>query len=274
MLFNRIVEVLIGEPGQENIFIPNEFRVVFNITKTIKEDINSCQLNIYNLKQETRDKILKPGFRVIIQAGYSNAEIISISDIIRSNIKYDIPDIITEIEAGDGARADIDIDLSFEAGRPVSDVLDIVSGKLGLPVRDTGVEVNGEYLQGVSFSGSAKTALTRITRKANLTWSIQDGQLQILSSKGTANNRAIVLNKTTGLVNRPEKLDSLQFNENNENAGYKIKSLLNPKLEPGGIVFVESESLTGQFKINTVRHYGDNRGSQWNTEAEIYEQSE
>ena len=54
-------------------------------------------------------------------------------------------------------------------------------------------------------------------------------------------------------------------------AGWKLQSLLNPTLNPGDLVKIETRDVTGWFKIESLRHTGQYRGSDWYTEMEVYE---
>jgi hypothetical protein len=52
--------------------------------------------------------------------------------------------------------------------------------------------------------------------------------------------------------------------------GYKVKSLLQPQLEPGGYVQLKTESILGEFfRIEELTHTGDTDGSEWHTEITL-----
>lgn len=49
--------------------------------------------------------------------------------------------------------------------------------------------------------------------------------------------------------------------------GYKVKSLLQPTIEPGGYVQVKSKSINGEFfRVETLTHIGDTHAQDWHTE--------
>mgnify|MGYP003423069200 FL=1 len=75
----------------------------------------------------------------------------------------------------------------------------------------------------------------------------------------------VFLSDKTGLVESPEliiKTKNLDLINKNE---YKVVSLLQPQLEAGDLVQVESIVLTGVFVIKELIHTGDTRGNDWYT---------
>lgn len=54
-------------------------------------------------------------------------------------------------------------------------------------------------------------------------------------------------------------------------AGWKIKTLLSPTISPGDAVKVESEIISGWFKVESIKHSGDSYGGDWVSEIELIE---
>jgi hypothetical protein len=99
-------------------------------------------------------------------------------------------------------------------------------------------------------------------------------------------SKIILLSPETGLIGSPEKLrdDSIALygtqNRKKETikvvgatgkkyrksvgGGYKIKSLLQPFVEPGSVVQVKSDTINDvQFRVVEVEHVGDTHGNDW-----------
>ncbi len=160
---------------------------------------------------------------------------------------------------------------SFAAGATVDRVLNRIAEELALARRATGVEITGVYQEGVSFSGTAKDALDQVTRKAGLTWSIQNRELQILDRVDASQSRGPLLTPSTGLLDSPSPLEETgEENERRRGTGYEVRSILNPKIRPGERVVVESRDVEGQFRVDTVVHKGATRGNDWISTAEAF----
>ena len=274
-LFDRRVVVTIGPEGGEGLRLDERFHIEFSVVKTVGQETNRIDCTIYGLSDQTRARINDSGSQVIqIEAGYADGvEVLAIGDITRVVTEYHLPEIRTVIEAGDGARAlrDRRVNLSFEAGASVQRVLDRIAQELALGTRATGARAEGAYREGVSFSGTARDALNRVTQRAGLTWSIQNGELQILDRVDAAQGRGVLLTPQTGLIGSPRALEEqVEINERRRGDGFEVVSLLQPKIRPGELVVIQSRDVDGQFRVDTVTHSGSTRGNDWETTAEVY----
>ena len=274
ILFDRRCAVTVGEEGGTGTRIDERFRVVFRVVKTLTTDTNVSDVQIFGLGDSLRQQFLVPGQVMQIEAGYAEgSEILSIADITNASIQRQPPEIITKLECQDGAQAlkERKVALSFAPETPVQRVLDKLAQELALGQRVTGVEVQGVYRNGLTLSTTIRDALNRVTRKAGVTWSIQDRQLQILDREQASQGQGVLLNPTSGLINSPERIDDPENEEElRRGVGYRVRSLLNPKIRPGEQLILESADVEGQFRIDTVEHTGDTRGNEWYTEAEVY----
>lgn len=273
-LFDRKCILTVGEAGARGVQFDERLHVTFRVVKSLGAEINRAEFEVYGLSPESRNRCLQKDLVVQFEAGYvSNYELLTIADITRAVVSYEPPDIITKIEAGDGARAlrDRKVNLSFSAGASVQRVFDAVAGELGLGERATGVPVQGEYQEGVSFSTTAREALNKVARRAGVVWSIQDGDLYIAKRDLPVDGRGVLLSPGTGLIGSPEPLEDPEPDlETKGGAGYRVRSLLQPKIRPGERVIIEARDVSGVFRVDVVEHVGDTRGNEWHTEAEVY----
>ncbi|TQE99504.1 MAG: hypothetical protein FKY71_08335 [Spiribacter salinus] len=272
--FGRRCRITVGEEGGTGVLVDEQFRVVFTVQRTIGQEVNSSLVEVYGLSPDTRKKFLEPNQVCRVEAGYKdNVEVLGIADITRALVRREPPDIVTELQLGDGARAlrDRKVNLSFEAGASVQRVLDRIAQELALGSRATGVQVEGAYREGVSFSGTAREALNSVTKRAGVVWSIQNGDLQISDRKLANQGRGVLLRPNTGLIRSPEPLeDREQETEQRRGAGYRVWCLLNPKIIPGDRLVIESAEVEGTFRVDSVQHSGDTRGNEWLSEVEVY----
>jgi hypothetical protein len=244
-------------------------KIKFEIKKSILSNTNSCRVDIYNLSQTTRNKITSdPSSLVRVSAGYAeNGGLLNIGQGNVSNIIHTIknPDIITTIYSKDGFNSvtNNNISLSFIGKTQLSLVMNAIIDKLKLPVGFTDYNRAGEFKNGYSYVGSIPDALDQLGSQFKFKWSIQNGQLQILNDQGSTNVQNIFLSNRTGLVESPELIiKTKKLNELNTNE-YKIVALLQPQLEAGDLVQVESIALNGVFTIKELIHTGDTRGNEW-----------
>lgn len=273
-LFDRRIAVTIGPEGGTGRGFDERFQIEFSVLKTIGQEQNRIDCTIYGLSEERRQEIVNGGEVIQIEAGYAEGtEVLAIGDITRAVVENNPPEIRTVIEAGDGARAlrNRKVHLSFEAGASVQRVLDRIAQELALGRKATGVVVSGSYREGVSFSGKAKDALDAVTRKAGVTWSIQDGDLQILPREEAAQGRGVLLSPQTGLIESPRQLDDETMGESRRSgAGYEVRSLLNPKIRPGEQLLLAAGEVGGTYRVDTVEHKGSVRGNDWYSVAEVF----
>lgn len=288
-----------ANPADRGILV-KDLRIVFSINKTLETAPNAAIVEIYNLAKTTRAriedgvaKILKNAQGVedlvniptmILNVGYGDdLKNIFIGDVAQITTKRDGPDIVTSFDIGDGAStyADAKLDVSFGPGTKFPQVLNALREKMGLTLGSViGINPTDQFQNGVTISGPAKDSLTKILSRQDLSWSIQDNKLQILPATSTTNDVAVLLNKSTGLIGSPFKAKVLndtlvnpqEANASSSKSGKAMKSglqcqiLLNPEIKPGRQIKVESENVSGTFKVTKLRHYGDTHSAPWYTE--------
>ena len=275
--FDRRVEVLIGDERGEGLRFDERFRITFEVTKDREPDGGEASVQIYNVGDPSRDRLIKDGQFVVINCGYADSpmEELFSGDVTRAVFVHDRPDTYLEFELVDGARAlrDTRLSLSFAAGTTVQTVLDDILESLDFPVDPSDFQVDGIYQEGVAFSGRARDALQRVAQKGGFIWSIQDGRVQLRTLDDPEVTSVPKITPRTGLIASPERLDDRESEtERNAGAGFVVRSLLNPKIRPGQGVVIESRDIDGdECIVDTVSHKGDTRGNEWTTEAEVYE---
>lgn len=269
-LFNRVVNVSLSSGfSSDNLFVS------FNVQKTAKEQSNSCTVTIANLSEQTRNSIKEIDDQLTLSAGYeedTGAKVIFIGDVVRIKHNINPPDIITEIECGDGVKKlrETRGSTSYKDGTPASNVLNDLAKKLGFPIRELPEGISEQYLQGFSHAGSVRDALNRVTDRLGLEWSVQNEEIQVLKKNLASKGSAINISFQTGLLEFPEKLDNLRDNltETQPPPGIRVKTLLNPDFVPGRRIFVQEGEFPGFYRINRVTHSGDNRDGEFISEIE------
>lgn len=302
-LFNRVGEIIIGQSGGTGVSI-KDLRFSFEIEKNGNPTPNASKLKIYNLNATTRALIETPNNAVIVKAGYEQeigAVTIFVGVVTRATTVRSGPDWITELELMDGVIAyrDSKISISFPAGTKATTVIAGVAARFGLPVKSLPYDASTKtYPQGFSFVGRIREAMDKACRFAGMEWSIQNQEIQVINKGGLATKTAIVLTPDTGMIGSPEpeaktmsekaageagiktntagvvkkqvKDEKGEVKTRLEIRGYKVKSLLQPSIYPGGYVKINSANIKNQFfRVEDVKHVGDTGGGDWQTEITV-----
>jgi hypothetical protein len=276
-LYNRIIQLAVGAPGQESLVLDG-LRVVFNITRTEDAEPNDFELEVYNLSASSRAKFEDTENRVILQAGYASSglKLLATGDIMRASSLVDPPLVTTKIEARDGGRAlrDARASVSFQKGVDAQTILNALVEKLNVDGVEVSADLSGTFKQGWSFIGSVQDGISKLARQFSFDWSVQNNTIQVTTRRTATQRGPIRLSASTGMIGSPSRLDRTDSNrqKDKDSPGFRVDSLLNPALIPGDPVIIESQLLEGKsFRISKVVHRGDTHGPSWNTQLEIRE---
>lgn len=295
--WKRKIQVIIGKKGT-GLLVEN-LRIHFEVGKTIESAPNVAIIKIYNLHPDNEAKVKNEFDEVLLNAGYEGAMRL----VFRGNIKHvyryrEGADYITEIEAGDGdkdfSRAVMNETLA--AGTTNAQLVDRAVGTfkgVGGTTKGHVQVTERSRLRGKVISGNTRDVLHDVSRESGANWSIQDGQLVIVSANDVLPGEAIVIRADTGMLGAPEINDK----------GIAVKCLMNPMLRVNGAIKLdnngikakrvkaqalatkrekqetnaplgrENEQLVrldpdGIYKVLKLTHKGDNRGQDWVSEIE------
>lgn len=274
--FNRQAEVIVGPPGGDGTKITGN-RIIFNIRKSDKADANSMEVQVYNLAPGTRKEFEDLENVVMLNAGYpSTMRLVAMGDITRCETVYNLPDRITTATCGDGLRtmSETRVSLSYEGAVSARAIIDDIAGEMELELRETEADMSGRFRSGWAFVGPAREAMNLVTRRFGLEWSIQNGELQVTERRGENTLEAVVISPQTGLIGSPQNLDDNREDlpGDKENPGVQFRCLMNPLIEPNGIVILEAREFErAEYRVKVVEHRGDTRGDVWETMVEAVE---
>lgn len=299
-LFGRYATLKIGIPGTrgkliESLSFDKEGNIVqglhftFRIEKTAEPSPNKSQIDIYNLSENTRSLLSTKGAAVILEAGYGGilsngkpvSEVIFKGDVVKSKTTKRGPDYITTIENGDGIAAyqNSNFEGSFAAGSQVSNIVDSVIASFGLGKGEVS-GVDGQVLNGATYSGSSRDVMNDLAGKTGTEWSIQNGLVQMVPINKFTDMPAVMLNSigndkhgnpidiNTGLINSPT-LSGFNNSKDKKYSGVEFTALLQPGLMPGRRVLIHSKFVPkGMYIVRKVTHNGDTRSGPWYSECE------
>jgi len=282
------VVVFSGEQGTDL----SQLRFTFSVTQNDAESPNSCAIRIYNLSRDTVKKIRREYSRVVLQAGYENAQygVIFEGTIKQFRIgRESATDSYLDILAADG-----DVGYNFgicnrtlAAGCTPQQVIEEAAKAMGLDVAYLPKTAGGTIPnpRGKVLFGMARDIIRNAAQTIGSTWSIQGGKVQVIPLTGYLPGEAVVLNWLTGMIGVPEQTAD----------GIKVRCLLNPKLRIGGLVKIDNRSVNqvmaqnnfklpfgqlrydkyagieapadvsadGLYRLYVVEHTGDSRGQAW-----------
>lgn len=248
--------------------------MVFRVEKSLKKEPNTLELEIFNLNETSRAAMQKKGANIVLLAGYRGKEFQQIFQgaVRHASSRLDGQDWVTKITSGDAEKEMkfAQTSASFPPNSSFGDVLKSVGGSLGVNpgnLDDAAAGLADETVaSGYTSHGRASKELDRLTKAKGLTWSVQDGELQILGPKEASKKPALSLSADSGLIGSPEVVTP----ENEKETGcVKVRALLRGVYLPGKVVVLASKTISGNFRIEKVSHRGDTAGQDWYSDLEL-----
>jgi hypothetical protein len=275
-LWDRVWKVEVEGDGGKLVDV-SELDIAFKIQKSTKAEPNTCDLVIANLAADTRGRILAvrhPQIRV--WAGYreTGLALLFVGDTREIDISREASEVLMTITAADRGRSyqTARIARSFPAGTSCQVVLESVVDALGIgrgnlaDVVQSFTLSNGArtFSEGFVASGPAHRVLDGLLRGgqvdgrgAGLRWSVQNGVLVISRRGQPVQTRATVLSPSSGLLGSPTAGDRGEVT---------AKSLIQPGLDPGRVVKLESTDYDGGYVVRAAAISGDTQGDAWDVE--------
>lgn len=256
--------------------IIKEMQIEFDIDRNLKKSPNQCSIKITNLNEESRTAFKELDLYVVLEAGYEdNYSVLFSGDVTYAMSEHDDTEWVTHLECGDGDRliAGARIARSYKPGSSIRGIVNDVYAGLGQRVPESIASDSAfdkELPRGYTAFGDVRRVLTQVLKPLGFSWSVQDGQVQILSPESTT-NQIFVLSQSNAMIGSPEFGQPPRTTKKGKrkNPTVTVKCLLFPQLRPGGIIELQSKEISGQFKLLSVKHKGSFVGNEWTTEMEI-----
>lgn len=258
------VEIVSGDPTKGGL------RIRFNVTKNLGKDPNKCEVKVDNLSPNERSQIegARGPVNISLYAGYqSTFKLLFTGDMTRGYSQREgRTNIVTTMTVGDGMRAfaSSHTSRSYKPNTKVRRILQDAASSMGLKLPaelDKATELDQALPNGFSANEPTREVLTKMLAPYGYGWSIQNGQLQIISVLKAREGIEFVVDAGAGLLNAnrtyPEKPGG--------KSEVKFQTLLYPELVPGARAHLTSEFLNTSMKMTDVQHSGDSAGSDWYT---------
>lgn len=304
--YKRNFSLAVTDSSQNSIDLSG-LHCKFAIKRSSNMTPNGADIRIYNLSSETAQQISqnfapsyqaipgtttlkitgKPG-TVVLNAGYDSNNGV----IFRGNIRQVIvgresaTDTFLDLNCGDGAIA-YNYGLVRTAVRATGQSLtqNAIFNQIAQPMYGLGLTLgtdqpkflSGALPRGKTMWGSSRDYLRIHAQQNDLTWSIQDEQIQFIKQQGYAPGESVILTSKTGMIGTPQQT----------NWGVNVVCLLNPKINPGQTIKIDNASvaqmkldlanskdpanlppplnLDGVYYVLVIETTGDTRGIDWYT---------
>lgn len=279
-LFNRDISVDIQTKSK--LIVIDNLRIDFTCVKTNTNDMNTCDLQIYNLSENTISLFKNTDLNIVVKAGYKDydgKEVIFKGNTTKIYTQYNKPDKITNIKIEDGEKElnKATSSLSFKEGIDLKTILKKCAKDLNLPLKFLIDKIdfnNKKFNNGFSFSGKTKTSLDQLSKIAGLLWSVQNQELTFYKPKKSNSSFIIKLTSKNGIIGSPEKIkikDSKDSKKNSGIDGWRINNLLRPKIEPGNILSIFTRDIPegSLFIVKTIIHTGSKYTNTFNSMIEV-----
>ncbi len=244
-LFGRRTELNIAGKLVKSPPMTIEFDLPFS--DDAKDNVGT--ITVYNLSDGTISGIEKEGY-LVLKSGYvGDMGVIGEYTVKAVEPSFSTTERILEITVGEdeGSWRAALISETWQPGTLSSRIIKDIVASLGLMLGELTLPVDMQYPRGKSFFKTAKQCLSELVKDCGAKLSFSRGTIYI-KVPGTGTEKGLVLNKASGLIGTPEKITTKRDGKTLN--GYKVKSLMNYRLEVGSIVRIESRAVTGTFKVD------------------------
>ena len=295
-LFRRNVQVIVrtaqGELAFEKLFIK------FEVKREASSASASGKIEIYNLNESNEARIRERGQPIKLLAGYGDRlDLLAEGTTGNINREREGLDRITRIEYHGNVERLIGATFNhaYLGLVPVRQIVkDAIAGREGREVASPGDPGGFPALPGIqglalgpvdaipedatemdfSFDGPVKKLLTQLLRPLGVEWYEDNGVIRFSRRGMSTDDRVVVISEGSGMIGSPTITDD----------GIKIRTLLDPRLGLDSRIRVDSRvrgraasgdaanqrvfEASGDHKVLTLVHQGDNREGDFFTEVE------
>ena len=266
------------EIGETSKTQPVPIHVNFSFQKSDLETQNTGRVTVWNLNPSQLAVLNEKDCVVSLRAGYGNQLPLIFAGIVSYVCtSLDSADRKTEIEVIDNLVEvrDTYVTVSYNGTVNWKTIFDDVAAQMGVAIS---YSYNAEFVDisnGFSFVGLARDIMTKGCKCCNLSWSLQNGVMQVKRPGDVMSKEVFVLSPDTGLLGIPARVVLTQEDSTAENQlGWDVEYFLNGAINIDDYVKLESETVTGFFRVYSLEISGDNVSGDWICKARLLEVSE
>lgn len=279
--FDRQYRLTIGKYGTKGIELGSRENseniaphITFSIEKSDKSTANTGKITLYNLSQEQLNILSQPDCNIALRAGYgANMPLIGSGTITYTTTSLSGADRSTEIEYTENLTALRDSYSAIGLSGAISGqrIIENFATEMGVAVAYSKSAAFKTFSNGFSYVGSAQNGLSKVCQACGLSWTIQNGVLQIRAKNEAMSYKAYLLNSETGLIEIPKKVTISSSGDSTEQKGWEVKYFLNGAIGINDCVKIESGVINGVFRVMKISMSGDSYSGDWLCTAQVVE---
>tara|TARA_R100000656_G_scaffold119768_1_gene93778 strand:+ start:1749 stop:2636 length:888 start_codon:yes stop_codon:yes gene_type:complete len=277
-LKGRIYELIIGDYSIGEGILINNLEIRFDVSKSADntKKANSGVVEVYNLSPESLKMLESDYLEVKFSIGWEETglqQLLAGNVVEKSTIKEGT-DIVTQFILGEGYTSlnHAKVKTVVAPGKTIADVIEVCRTFMPGVARGgyVGTNLNNKVIYGYPMNGTPKRELDRICNAHNLEWRVDNNVLSVSDKNGLVSkdtSLAPLISPATG------NLIDIPFHTSGEGVklpkdktrkmGVQLRALCDPNIIPGSLIRLESKYITGFYRVNDARYYGDYRGQDW-----------
>lgn len=282
--FNREYRIAIGKGGSTGFEIgeksaqqPVPLHINFSLQKADLTTQNTGKVTIWNLSPAHLAVLNEKDCILSLRAGYGNHLSLIFAGVVSfSTTTTDGADRKTEIEVIDSLveSRDTYVSVSYNGKVNWKKIFDDVAAQMGVAISYSynASKYFKDIHNGFSYVGKGCNVLTKGCNSCGLAWSLQNGVLQIKRPNDVMSKEVYLLSADTGLIGIPARVVVSQDDATGENQlGWDVEYFLNGAIGIDDYVRVESNVVTGYFRVYSLEIQGDNISGDWMCKARLLE---
>lgn len=265
-----------GKAGSKGFEIGSGDRplhISFSVERADTESSNTAKISIWNLNPTHLAELNKKDCVCALRAGYGNVMPLVFTGVITfAKTQQDGSDMKTDIELVDNRIEvrDTYVSVCYKGKVNCKTIIQDVADQMGLAVSYSYNSKFKDIPNGFSCVGTASKALTKACDTSGLTWSINNGVLQVKRPKDTMSREVYELSAATGLIGTPAQVEISDDADDYEN-GWEVEFLLNAVITLDDYVYLNSKTVKGYFRVYSITIEGDNLEGSWSCTARLLE---
>ena len=251
---NKIIEVL------------PPLKIVFNANKSIFGGLNKMTMQVFNLKEDTRLRLVKDKEQVKIikyslEVGYvgmggnkGRTELIFKGTVQEGSNSREGADILTTIDTMDGGTDFLNSYTSMTVRPGAKPIEEIINNDM--PNTEIGKIDKKDNLTRPKVLVGNSVDLIEKSLNPGETWYIENEKFYVIKDTDTTSKFIPIVSADTGLTSTPTRKDKV----------VTFSSLMNPSIKIGERVKLISSTaphLDGIYRVDTINYAGDNYGQEW-----------
>ena len=276
--FDRQYRMIAGQGGATGMQIGSgdaPLHINFDFEKSDLETQNTGKIDVWNLSDAHIAELERQKCIVALSAGYgNNLPLIFSGYVTYAATQIDGGDRRTHIELVDSlvSAQDTYVSVSYKGRVNWQTIFEDVAAQMGAAIT---YSYNAEFTEvsnGYSYVGLAKGILNAGCQSCGLSWSIQNGVIQIKRPGDAMQLQGYEISAETGMIGLPERVvitDDENLEENT--VAWDVSYFLNGAINVNDYVKLVSKKITGYFYVYSLQMTGDNVTGDWLCTARLIE---